>query len=113
MAGHQVETDFYPASVGFPAESKEVSVGSVARRYPAIIIHIITSISERRHKTWVNPHRVDAQPLEVVQFLNYPGDVTNAVVVGIVVTLRVNLVKDGLIEPGGIIRRDVHLRESR
>ena len=113
MTGHQVEADFNLAPVGFPAESIEVPVGSVAWCNPIIISHIIAGILERRHKTGINPHRVDAQPLQIIQFLNYPGDVAYAVAVGIIEALRVNLVKDGLIEPVGRIKPGIHLRESR
>lgn len=109
MAGHKVEADFDPASVCFATEPVEVPVSTIARRDPVIVIHIITGISERRHKTRIDPHRVDAQPLQVIQFLYYPGDVANAVAVGITEALRVNLVKDSLFEPGGGIWAMVHL----
>ena len=103
MAGYQVQADFNLTPVGFPAESIEVPVGSIAWRDPVIVRYIIAGILERRHKTRINPYRVDAQPLQVIQFLNYPRDIADAVSVSIGKALRINLVKDGLIKPRGII----------
>jgi hypothetical protein len=111
MAGYQVETDFDPAPVGFTTEPIEVPVSPVARRDPAIVSHVIAGILERGHKTGVNPHRINAQPLKVIQFLNYPGDVSDAVSIGVVETLGVNLVKNGLFEPGGCIEL-VHMTSN-
>ena len=59
MAGYQVETYFDPAPVGFTTESIKVPVSPIAWRDPVIIIHVITGISERRHKTKINPHRIN------------------------------------------------------
>jgi hypothetical protein len=103
MTGDKVQADFNLTPVGFPAESIEIAVGPVTRGDPVIIRYIITGILERRDKTRINPDGVDAQPLEIVQFLYNPRDVTDTVSVGIVIALGINLVKNGLIEPGGII----------
>ncbi len=40
-------------------------------------------------------------------------DVVDAVAVGVIETLRVNLVKDGLVKPGGVINPGVRLRGRR
>ena len=63
MTGHQVEANFNPAPVGFPAESIEVPVGSVTLCNPIKITYIITSVLERRIETRINPHRIYTQPL--------------------------------------------------
>ncbi len=54
-----------------------------------------------RHKTRINPYCVNTQPLQVIQFMNYPEYVADTVTVSIIEALRVNLVKDGLFKPGG------------
>ena len=115
MAGYQVKADFDIASVCFSAESIQGSVGAIAWCDAIIVRHIVASILEGGNKTRINPYRINAQPLQVIQFLNYPRDVPDAVPIGIVKALGINLVKDGLIEPGGIISLGIgiHRRESQ
>ena len=81
MAGHQVQQDMETAPVGFLEELAGVVICPVTCRDLIIVAHIVAGILEGAVEAWVEPQRIDAQILEVFQFLKDTRQVANAIAV--------------------------------
>jgi hypothetical protein len=60
---------------------------------------VVAAVTQRRLVERQQPDAVDAQPLQVVQLLDQPAEVTGAVAVGVEERPRVDLVEDSRLEP--------------
>jgi len=108
VAGHQVQEDADAAAACLRKERLQVGVRAVAGRDLVVVADIVARILERGGEAGVQPQRVDAERLQVVQFRADARQVTDTIAVGIVKRLRVDFVEDGILEPGrvGPGRRD-------
>lgn len=96
---YQIEQDVDAASVRLLEQTHQVAVGPVSRRDAAVVTHIVSGILEWRVEAGVDPQRVASQSRDVVQFLDDALQVPDAVTVGIVKTLRVDLVEYRGLQP--------------
>jgi len=101
VAGDEVEHHADAELLRLGEERVEVVVGAVAWGDAVEVGHVVAGIAEWRHETRVQPDRVDAEVMEVGQLLDDPAEVADAVAVGVAEGLRVDLVEDGVFEPGG------------
>ena len=81
MAGYQVQQDVHAAPVNFFKELAGIVVYPVTRGDFVIITHVITRILEGRVIARVEPDRIDAQVLEIFQFLQDAWQVANPIAV--------------------------------
>ncbi len=104
VPGHQVEQHPDTPLAGGLDERDQVVVGSVPGRDGQEVGDVVAGVAEGRSEARVEPDRVDAEPDEVVEVGQRPRQITDTVAVGIGETLRVDLVEDGIAQPGGGIR---------
>jgi hypothetical protein len=81
-----------------------VVVGAVTRGDLVIVRNVVTCILKRRLKERIDPETIDAQTLDVIQLLNNAFQIADTVTVGIIVRLRIDLIKYRLsvIGPAGL-----------
>jgi hypothetical protein len=60
---------------------------------------VVAAVPQRRGVVRQQPHAVDAEPLQVVELLRQPAEVTGPVVVRVEERPGVDLVEDGRLEP--------------
>jgi len=89
------------AFFGFGEETFEVIIGAITRGNLVIICHIIAGVVEGGHETGVNPDGIHAEGLNVVQLFGDPWQVANAVVIGVIKGLGINLIEDCFFQPSG------------
>ena len=99
VPGHEVEQHVHAAPVARFKQADEVVVGAVARGHAAVIRHIVAGVAKGRDKTGVEPEGVYPELLQIVELLDDAGDIADAVVVGVVETLRIDFVEDGTVKP--------------
>src|SRR5208282_2313641 len=102
-----IEQDLEAAFVRLGKQSAGVVVAAVTRRDLVVIADVVTGVVERRIEKRVDPDGVHAEAFDVIQLLDEARQVADAVAVGIVKRLRINLINDGVIYPGGTIGNDV------
>ena len=96
---HKVEKDVHVAGVCLGKEALKILVGAVARRHLAVVRHVVAGIAKGRRKARVEPQRIAAQLAHVVELLDNTGDIADAVGVGVVEALRIDLVKHRVVKP--------------
>ena len=101
MTWNQIEQDLEASAMRLLEQAGQVRVRAIARRNFIIIGHVITRIQKRRSKTRVQPDRVYAQPFEIVQLLDDTRNVAAAVSIFVIITLRIDLVKNCPLQPFG------------
>ena len=101
VTGHEVEQDPDAARLRLCDKAFQILVGAVARRHQQVVGHVVAGVHEGRREAWVEPDRVDAQPLQVVQVGDDAREVTDPVAVRVGERLWVDLVDDGVSEPVG------------
>ncbi len=99
VAGHQIQQHMHVPLMGFFKYLYQVLIASIAGRYRKIILHVITRVAKRRLKTGIDPERVTAKLLNVIQFFDNALQIPDTVPVGIVEGLRVNFIENGIIQP--------------
>ncbi len=99
MAGHQIQQDMHPAPVGFPETAFQVVVGSIARRHLFVVAHVVSGIPKRGIEARVDPDGVAAERPDVIELSCNSVDVADSVSVGIIKTLRVDFIKNGVVQP--------------
>src|SRR5262245_2076800 len=68
----------------------------------AVVGDVVAVISQRRGKEWQEPQAGDPELLEVIELLDQPREVTDAVAVGIEESLHVRFVDNRVLVPEGI-----------
>jgi len=101
VPGHEVEHHADAAPLRLGEERAQVVVGAVARGDFVEIGHVVARVAERRFETRAQPQPGHAQLLQVGQLLDDAAQVADPVAVGIAKRLRVDLIEDGVFEPGG------------
>src|SRR5262249_21845487 len=74
----------------------------------AVIGDVVAVISQRRGKEWQEPQAGDPELLEVIELLDQPREITDAVAVGIEESLDVRFVDDRVLVPEGIAVNGAH-----
>ena len=96
---HQVQKHVDPAGVRLAEQAEQVLVRAVARRGHHVIPHVVPGVLERRVKAGVDPERVAAESLDVIQFFNDSLKITDAVRIRVVEGLRVDLIEYCIFQP--------------
>jgi hypothetical protein len=103
-----------PVPVCLAHEQLKVSTGPVGRMHVGVVGHVIAVVSQRRRVERQQPDRVDPEVLHVVQPLAQTAEVADAVVIGVVERLDVQLVDDRILVPERIgLRREVDISGRR
>ena len=84
-----------------------VVVAAVARRDLVVIADVVAGVVERRIEPRIDPDGVHAEALDVIQLLDDARQVADAVAVGIIERLRINLIHHGVVHPFRAGRDDV------
>ncbi len=101
MPGDEVEQHPDAAVAGGGHELDHVVVRAVPRRDAEVVGDVVPGIDERRVEARVEPDGVDPQPRQVVEMLDDPAKVADAVTVGVREGLRIDLVDDRVPQPVG------------
>lgn len=101
VTGDQVEEDPDAAPPCLVHELGQVVVGAVAGSDGEVVRHVVPGVAERRGEAGIDPDGVDPEPGQVVEMLGDAVEVTDPVAVGVREGLRIDLVEDGVGEPGG------------
>ena len=101
VSGDQVEHDPDPAGMRLLAEALHVVVGSVPRRDPVEVRHVVSRIHEGGDETGIQPDCIHIQRLDVIQPVDDSRKVPDSVTVGVLKGLRINFVKHCIVEPRG------------
>ena len=99
MVDDEFGDDAQAAAVGFRDESLEIPHRSVARIDRAVVGDVVAVVAQRRGVERQHPDGGDAEVLDMVEALHEAGEVADAVVVGILEGLDVELVDDGVLVP--------------
>ncbi len=86
--------------MGFVEESLNVVECPVPGKDRLEAGDVVTAVAQRRLVEREQPDARDAEPLEVVEFLGQPGEVTRAVTVAVEERIHGDLVEDGVDKPG-------------
>ena len=73
-----------------------------------IIRNVIPAIMHRRFIDWREPDRGYAKFRKIIQLPDNSIDIANAIIVGITVALRINVIKDSVFPPDPLIMIYVH-----
>ena len=80
-------------------ELPEVVDGPVVGMDREEVGDVVAAVAQRRRVHRQEPQAVDAEPLQVVELLDQPAEVAEAVVVPVEEAADVDLVEDGALEP--------------
>ncbi len=110
----QLDQHLHAALVRRVEERAEVVQGAVARVDADVVGDVVAVVAQRRGEERQQPEAGDAQVLQVVELLDQPAKVADAVVVGVVEGADVDLVDDRVLVPQRIERaaRLLHRRIS-
>ena len=95
----QIGDDAQAAGVGRVEKSLEVLDGAVGGMDAVEIGDVVAVVAQGRRVHGQDPQAVDAEVPYVVQALGQPGEVSDAVPVGVAERLDVDLVEDGVLVP--------------
>ncbi|MEY4476910.1 MAG: hypothetical protein RJA31_414 [Actinomycetota bacterium] len=98
----EVDDNTHATLVGAGEERIEVVHRPVQRVDRGVIGDVVTAITQRRGKERGQPDRVDAQPLEVVELLDHPLEVSVAVTVGVTEATNHYFIENSLAIPLGV-----------
>ena len=98
----EVGDDAQPALVRRVDEGADVVHGAVVGVDLVVIGDVVTAVAQGAGEHGQQPDDVDAQPLQVVELLGQPAEVTRPVGVAVEEPAQVDLVEDGPLEPQGI-----------
>src|SRR5215472_10563768 len=68
----------------------------------AVVGDVVAVISQRRGKEWQEPQAGDPELLEIIELLDQPAEVTDAVAVRIEESLHMRFVDDRVLVPEGV-----------
>ena len=94
-----------PRRLGLGHEPVEVVHGAELGRNGAEVRDVVAPVGIRGHGHRREPDAVDAEPCEVVQMLDDPRDVADAVGVAVSERTRIDLVEDAGLPPRLVSRR--------
>src|SRR5579864_310170 len=104
MVGHKVQDDLKIALVRLFKQRIQVRQGSEERVGIGVIANIVAKIGHRRRIDRGEPERVNAEPLQVVQFAGDPRQVSYPIAIAIEKTAWVDLINHARLPPGARLR---------
>ena len=96
---HEVEKDADSARFGLRDQPVEVVERSEVGVDPGVVGHVVAPVDVGRRMDRVEPDRVDAEPLEVLEPAGHSGEVADPVVVRVRKGARIDLVQHGVSPP--------------
>ena len=103
VTGNEIQQHVHVPPVGFIEEAAEILIGTVTGRDGVEVCHVIARITEGRLEAGVDPQRIAAKIADVIQLFDDALEVADAVGVGVVEGLGVDLVEDRVVEPLGLL----------
>ena len=94
---------FSPRRCASATKLAEVLERAVVGMHVGVVGDVVAVVAQRRRIERQQPDRVDAELLDVVEPLGQPGEVADAVAVGVVERLDVHLIDDGVLVPERVI----------
>jgi len=80
-------------------EAHQVGIGPVAGSHLVVVRYVVAGILERRDEARVQPYGIHTELAQVVELLNDAGDIADAIAVGVVEALGVDLIEDCVFQP--------------
>ena len=77
----------------------EIVVGTITGGSGIVVRYVISGVMKGRDKTGIHPNGVAAQGTNIIQPLDNSLKITDSIGIGILKRLRVNLVKNSIIQP--------------
>ena len=99
VPGHQVEQYADAAPVRLREEPAKVLVRPVPRRDLFVIPHVVSRVFERRIEARVDPEGIAPEAADVIEAPDDARQVADAVAVGVLKGLRVDLIENGVFQP--------------
>ena len=99
MSGHQVEKNVHSSLMYLLKQLLCILIGAVSGRNRVIIRYIVACISKGSSKAGIDPERIAAQILDIIQFGDDSLEVADSVCVGIHKRLGINLIKNCIVKP--------------
>ena len=99
MTGHEVEQNFDSARVSLLKQLNQILVCAIARSYALVIADVVACVHKRRIVDRIEPNRVTAEVLYIVELLNNTLQITDTVAVAVVKALGINLIKYCVVKP--------------
>ena len=99
MAWHQVEQQMHPTAVHFSDELFHIRHGAVAGRDLLIILYVVARIAKGGEVAWIHPNGVEAKPLNIIELFQNPGQIADAVPIGILKGLWIDFIKKSCFKP--------------
>src|SRR5260370_31882517 len=88
--------------MGGVQEQFEVAQGSVARIDIDIVRDVVAVISQGRREEWKQPQAGDAEVLKIIESRDEPGEVPDAIAIGVLKSADVKFVDYSVFKPEGI-----------
>ena len=110
MSRNQIQQDLQVLFVSRLKQPYQVVVRAVALSYLVVVAHVVARVHKRRVVNGIQPYRVAAEPLNIVELFDDSVDVADPVAVGVVKALRINFIKYCVVEP---FRHKVHTPLSK
>ena len=107
MVHHEVGDHAHPALVGLVDELAEVVDRPVVGMDRIEVRDVVAAVPERRRIHRQQPDAVDPEPLQEVELVDQPAEVSGAVVVAVEEAADVDLVEDRVLEPERILLEPV------
>src|SRR5579864_528613 len=95
----ELDDDAHMAPMRLAHELTEIAQGSVGLMDIAVVGNIIAIVAQRRGKERQQPNGGDAEILDVVEFLDQTRNVADAIAIGVVKSLEMQLVNDCILVP--------------
>ena len=99
MAGNEVEQNLDALGVGAFKEPHQILVGTVTGSDLFVIAHVVAGVHKRRVVNGIEPERVAAQLLNIVELLDDTLQIADTVAVAVVKALWIDFVKYRVIQP--------------
>ena len=103
MAGDEVHDNLDAAFVGLTDQFDHVGVRAKARIHLVIVDYVVTTVHPAGFINRIQPDGRHPDTLDIVELQSNPGDVADAVSVGIHIGRRINLVEYRPVQPFRII----------
>src|SRR5688572_17720498 len=96
---HEIEDELHAAGVHFREQAIEIFERAERRRDVAVVGDVVAEILHRRGVDRRDPHRVDAEPREVIEALANAVEIAFAVAVAVLERKRIDLIDDAALPP--------------
>jgi hypothetical protein len=96
VTGNQVKEHVDASVMGFAKESVEILIGAVAGCYLLVIPYVIACILERRVIAGIDPDRIAAKALNIIELLYDTVDISDTVVIGVLEGLWIDFVENSV-----------------